>query len=141
MNTIIIALLALSCSIYGAPIYRNDLRLMHETEKFKLIVNTIRVQYTIIYNNIVSAAKEGKHEYQFEIMCSHRMIIGIGCALLPLQGNPFNFKRQSTDIVKMSLAISQKIFTHHLLKKINATFPDSTLTRLNKPCCDYKIAW
>jgi hypothetical protein len=148
MNIYIALLIALSSSVvYGAPIYKTDLRIMHETEKFKLIANTLRLQYALIYNNIVKAANEGKHEYQFDIMCRHQTIIGIGC--VDFMNNPLVLRNNGgmvndpsdREIVKISFAISRKIFTQHLLRKLNATFPDSTLTRLNKPCCDYKIAW
>jgi hypothetical protein len=146
MNFNIVLLTALMSSfIYGAPLYKTDLRIMHETEKFQLIANTLRLQYTFIYNNIVKAAKEGKHEYQFAIMCSHQTIIGIGCVtllnnLLVLHSGMVS-PQLDRETVKISLSISRKIFTQHLLKKLNATFPDSTIVRLNKPCCDYKIAW
>ena len=145
MNISIVLLIAFNSSfIYSTPLYKKDLRMMPETENFKTIVDGLRSQYNVIYNNIINAAKEGKHEYQFNIMCSHRTIVGMGCVVLPFQSNPFNFRRRKiiTDsTVKMSLAISQKIFTQHFIKKLNTTFPDSTIVHLNKPCCDYKIVW
>ena len=145
MNLSIVWLMTMCCSfIYGAPLYKTDLRILHETENFRLIANTLRLGYTLIYNSIVKAATEGKHEYQFAIMCSHQMIIDIGCVTVrnnPLLIRSGGFSPGQQEIDRISLSISRKIFTQHLLRKLNATFPDSSIVRLNKPCCDYKIAW
>ena len=34
-----------------------------------------------------------------------------------------------------------KIYTRKLLEKLNNTFPDSKITQIHKPCCNYIISW
>ena len=118
--------------IHG-PIYKKDLRNMYEIEKTNYILNLIDVDYKRIDFYMLEEAIQGNNEYKFNIYCRYKLKLDGNCIL---QNEELLLRNR-----KMTYKMPFKFYTENLIKKLNETFPDSTITNINYPCCDYDISF
>lgn len=128
--------------IYCTPIYKKDLRNMHNVEKNKIIAQTILADYNRIYQQIYQNAQIGKTECQFDLQCKHRIDLNGKCIMNNYElfsGYQNLFQSYSSNRIKFDFPY--KSYRYILLQKINKTFPDSKIIQIKKPCCTYIIYW
>jgi hypothetical protein len=136
---IIIILLNIYKPTHCLPIYKKDLRSMHQKEKNRIILEIINNDFNEISRNIINTAMKGAYEYKFNIRCMYKLLIN-GMCIEDLSQVHISFNRFNSNIIT-SNKIILKLYTHKLLERLNYTFPDSNITQIKKPCCNYIISW
>jgi hypothetical protein len=134
MQLFILALFWCIVTAGSLPIYKKDLRIVHKLEKNKIIAHMIIDDFNRIYQEINHAAKLGKTECRFELRCSYTLGIDFEC-----RENRHNELLYQMDHIQFEMPY--KSYSQILIKKINQTFPDSTLVQIKKPCCSYILTW
>lgn len=115
-------------------IHKSELRVVHNSEKNKLIARMIIEDFNRIYNDIHNAAKMNKRECRFDLRCSYTLLINFEC-----KENRNNELLYQMDHIQFEMPY--QTYTNILLRKLNHTFPDSTIVQIKKPCCAYNIFW
>jgi hypothetical protein len=146
MRLIVSLLFCISISIYilipihSKPIYKKDLRNMHNVQKNKIIAHTIITDYNRIYQQIYQSAQIGNTECQFDLQCKHSIDRNGECIINNYESfRGYSNLFQSYSSIKFDFPY--KSYTYILLQKINKTFPDSKIIQIKKPCCSYIISW
>lgn len=122
---------------------------MYQKEKNRTMLEIINNDFNQINLDIINSATSGKIKYQFHIQCKYQLDLNNMChesKSLPFFNTIFSAEGRDLSLSKRIAIIKSnelilKIYTHKLLEKLNNTFPDSKITQIHKPCCDYIISW
>jgi hypothetical protein len=142
MNLFIIILLTNCAYLFGERIYKYQLRGIYKQEVDRLIEEALQGEFNTIYNKIIDLATNGVNEYAFTIMCEQSTYSEDSyCEIYNgykrwIQNHPNNI------ISKPKSYVTREVFTTTIIEMLNYTFPDSTISKLHKYCCDYyQIEW
>ena len=126
-------ILLLLSGVYSLPIYKKELRNMHELEQRSRIAQFIIGDADGIYNQVLREALKGKNEYKFVIRCSHI-----------IRNNGECYLKRPEEEQDSLYKIPYEAYTKLLLKRLNQIFPDSDIAQITQnkqTCCDYLISW
>jgi hypothetical protein len=89
-----------------------------------------------IFENIVESAKQGKNEFQFNVVCSE--CTNHNCN----RENGFYFTHRIPPISPSNVNINTTKYVTNLIDKLHETFPDSNFTMVQNNYCEHhKIEW
>lgn len=133
--SLLVIILIINCTYlladnFGYTLTKSHLRGMHKKELEKIMQIWVINAFNVIFDNIITKAKEGINEYEFTIACNNHLQI---CKTdgLRILTPPINLSYNNT-----------QNYIINLINSLHNTFPDSNFTTNNKYCCgQYTIKW
>jgi hypothetical protein len=136
---IIVLLVNLVCLFgdkLGYKMTKTQLRGMYKKELERIMQGWFTDSFNNVFDDIIATAKQGKHEYRFNVVCSEctnhncNRVDGMYLTLRIPQITPSNVNINTTNYVT------------NLMDKLHETFPDSNFTMVQNNYCEHhKIEW
>ena len=120
----------------GYKMTKTQLRGMYKKELERIMQSWFTDSFNNVFNNIVESAKQGKNEFQFNVVC-----IGRSYNICNKE-NGYYTTIMLPHITPSNVNINITKYATNLIDKLRETFPDSNFTSVYNNCCEHhKIEW